>query len=551
MISSTSWVSKGFPQQEPVMDYEVNDNEMNKINEMMKLSGISQDEDLEESEKPSKDDYKYADDEDLKKFNMDDYDDEPQTSAAQLFGSREFDKSFLKGANTYVDENGETFVELPKVSGTGDNEGDEYDEEFENLSGDDDDEKDDMIILPTDNLILASRTDVEGDLSFLEVYLFDEGETTKDFDREGSLYVHHDVMLPAFPLAVEWINYTPTSINYRKNLDEDRIGNFAAVATFEPTIEVWDLDVPSKTIPTFMLKGHKGAVLSLSHNPMFRNVLVSGGSDGTIRVWDLNEADSTANEDQALSKGEKLKLKLHGKSKISSVKWLKSGMHILSAGYDSRIVVCDVSADKPKADKSWKVPNNEEIESIELIGADEKLVLIGTDSGTVYCFDLESESGSKPLWALDAHNGGISSVTSNAVIPNLFVTSAIAEKAIKVWKIDATTFKNPKLVTTRDFGVGNILTCNFAKDFEVSGYVNVGGVSGGLIVWDLFNNKVFKRQMAEEFTALLKRKEVQETYPNFIYKYTHSNASNNEIFVSTNAEEIDEEDSDKEEELEE
>ena len=102
MISSTSWVSKGFPQQEPVMDYEVNDNEMNKINEMMKLSGISQDEDLEESEKPSKDDYKYADDEDLKKFNMDDYDDEPQTSAAQLFGSREFDKSFLKGANTLM-----------------------------------------------------------------------------------------------------------------------------------------------------------------------------------------------------------------------------------------------------------------------------------------------------------------------------------------------------------------------------------------------------------------------------------------------------------------
>ena len=237
MISSTSWVSKGFPQQEPVMDYEVNDNEMNKINEMMKLSGISQDEDLEESEKPIKDDYKYADDEDLKKFNMDDYDDEPQTSAAQLFGSREFDKSFLKGANTYVDENGETFVELPKVSGTGDNEGDEYDEEFENLSGDDDDEKDDMIILPTDNLILASRTDVEGDLSFLEVYLFDEGETTKDFDREGSLYVHHDVMLPAFPLAVEWINYTPTSINYRKNLDEDRIGNFAAVATFGCSIK--------------------------------------------------------------------------------------------------------------------------------------------------------------------------------------------------------------------------------------------------------------------------------------------------------------------------
>ncbi|XBW37691.1 hypothetical protein QEN19_003275 [Hanseniaspora menglaensis] len=543
MISATSWVSKGFAKSEPVMDYEVNDNEMNKINEMMKASGITQEAEKSEEITENKEDFKYANDEDLKKFNMDDYDNETAPTTAQLFGTREFDDSFMKGAKTFVDENGETFIELPEAQ-----EDDDENENFEDLSGDDGEEKEDMVILPSDNLILATRTDMEGDLSFLEVYLFDEGESSKDFEREGSLYVHHDIMLPAFPLAVEWINYTPTTVENKEGLDEDRIGNFAAVATFEPTIEIWDLDIPSKTIPTFMLKGHKGAVLSLKHNPVFRNVLVSGGSDSTIRVWDLNEAESTAITETSESKGEKLKLKLHGKSKISNVAWLKNGIEIISSGYDSRIVLCNVSVEKPKAEKSWKVPNNEEIESIEICGADEEYIMVATDNGTVYCFNIKNESNSKPVWVLNAHNGGISSITTNSAIPSIFVTSAIGEKAIKIWKLDSKTFSNPALITSKDFGVGNILTCNFSKDFEVSGYMTVGGVNGGLIVWDAFNNKVVKRQVAEDFSNLISKSEIKETYPNFVYKYTYGSSSGptNELFIGTNAEDIDEEDSEVE-----
>lgn len=542
MISATSWVSKGFAKCEPIMDYEVNDNEMNKINEMMKASGITPSTQENTVEK-GKEEFKYADDEDLKKFNMDDYDDEVTPSAAQLFGTREFDESFMKGANTFVDEHGETYVELPKA--TENDEGEDNDL-MEDLSGDDGEEKGDMIVLASDNLVLATRTDMEGDLSFLEIYLFDEGEVGKDFEREGSLYVHHDIMLPAFPLAVEWINYTPTSVTNKEVLDEDRIGNFAAVATFEPIIEIWDLDIPSKTIPTFMLKGHKGAVLSLKHNPVFRNVLVSAGSDSTIRVWDLNEAESTAITQTNSTKSEKLKLKLHGKSKISNVQWLKNGIEIISAGYDSRIVLCNVSVEAPKAEKFWKVPNNEEIESIEIVGADEEYILVATDNGTVYCYNIKDKSNSKPVWVLNAHDGGISSITGNAAIPSIFVTSAIGEKAVKIWKLDAETFSNPKLIANKDFGVGNILTCNFAKDFEVSGYISVGGVNGGLIVWDLFNNRVVKRQIQQELNALINTDSIKETYPNFVYKYTIG-SNNNEMFISTNADQIDEEDSDAEE----
>lgn len=35
---------------------------------------------------------------------------------------------------------------------------------------------------------------------------------------DGNLYVHHDVMLPAFPLAVAWLDCDPAARRQRANL---------------------------------------------------------------------------------------------------------------------------------------------------------------------------------------------------------------------------------------------------------------------------------------------------------------------------------------------
>jgi len=56
---------------------------------------------------------------------------------------------------------------------------------------------DDLIIRDTDNILLVTKT--EDDLSYLEVYVYEE--------EEDNLYVHHDLMLPSFPLCVEWVGY--------------------------------------------------------------------------------------------------------------------------------------------------------------------------------------------------------------------------------------------------------------------------------------------------------------------------------------------------------
>ena len=86
----------------------------------------------------------------------------------------------------------------------------------------------------TDNLIVAGH--VEGDSSTLEVLI---GSSHLDpilklqvyvyNDVEDALYVHHDILLPSFPLALEWLAFDPES---------DTRGSLVAVGAMNPVIEV-------------------------------------------------------------------------------------------------------------------------------------------------------------------------------------------------------------------------------------------------------------------------------------------------------------------------
>lgn len=53
-------------------------------------------------------------------------------------------------------------------------------------------------------------------------------------------------MLPSFPLCVEWMNYTLNDTPERK-------GNLIAIGTFEPEIEIWDLDIIDTVYPQVIL----------------------------------------------------------------------------------------------------------------------------------------------------------------------------------------------------------------------------------------------------------------------------------------------------------
>jgi len=97
---------------------------------------------------------------------------------------------------------------------------DQYPDEF----SDSEEEKEDYTIRKTDSIIVAATA--ESDHSNLEVYIYEH--------EKGNLYVHHEVILGAYPLCIEWI---PKWQGQRSNI--------IAVGTFLPEIEIWNLDSDS------------------------------------------------------------------------------------------------------------------------------------------------------------------------------------------------------------------------------------------------------------------------------------------------------------------
>lgn len=80
-------------------------------------------------------------------------------------------------------------------------------------------------------------------------------------EAERNLYTHHDVMLPSFPLALEWINYFPGQSSAQATSTSSSAaatapvqkGNCVAIGTFQQHIEIWDLDVIDNLEPLMVL----------------------------------------------------------------------------------------------------------------------------------------------------------------------------------------------------------------------------------------------------------------------------------------------------------
>jgi len=95
----------------------------------------------------------------------------------------------------------------------------------------------DTNLQPNDALLLSLKTDAESEFSTLEVHVY-ERDT-------GNLFVHHDIPLPAYPLEMAHGTIGVGGV----------AGNFVAVGTFEPGIEVWNLDVLDVLEPMCVLGG--------------------------------------------------------------------------------------------------------------------------------------------------------------------------------------------------------------------------------------------------------------------------------------------------------
>lgn len=508
MISSSCWVPRGFAAEFPEK-YELDDAEMERITKMAQLELEDAKDDLQEAEKSaiSQNLQEQAEvDDDLKEYDLENYDNEVTAPTGEAV-------AFLPGltatdAAYEENEDGDAFLSLPTN---------------EDLQED----KKEMQIYPTDNLVLATRT--EDDVLYLDVYVYDDGAGAPDgskeeegdkldrdvangMTREANLYVHHDLMLPSFPLCVEWVNFRPNSA------ENANIGNFAAIGTFEPQIELWNLDCIDKAFPDVILgepaansfagvskkkklkskskshvtTHHVDAVLSLAHNRIHRNVLASTSADKTVKLWDLESGAAVKSFNN-----------VHEGKIVAASQWhLQEASILLTGGYNGACAISDIRvSDESQMSKSYYVGNGQEVENVRW-GTQPEIFYCGTDNGNVYCFDIRMQD--KPAWTLHAHDGGISSLDVNHNVPGMLITSAMNEKAVKLWKCP-TGKGGPSMVLSRDFGVGNVLSTAFAGDHEVAGNLAIGGVTGALKMWDCFSNRSVRSTFKDELRSLQKQ----------------------------------------------
>lgn len=350
---------------------------------------------------------------------------------------------------------------------------------LQNQDDDEEGEVDDLIIKPTDGVIVSACTDEEDEYSFLQVSIYEETE-----DGDPNMYTHQEKILSAFPLCTAWLDFKPGS---------DDKGNFIAVGTMEPVIEIWDLDLIHEENPSTTLGGrskrpgkyksgsHKGSVLGLAWNKEFRNVLASASADKSVKVWDLEKRKCVATAK-------------HHTDKVQAVAWnCHSPESLLSGSFDRSVVMMDCRNIENPSNR-WSIAAD--VESLAWDPHNEHSFVVSLDNGTVQGFDVRtasssSDSGSKPTFTLHAHDRAVTSVSYNQSAPNLLATGSL-DKTVKLWDLSN---NQPSCVASRNTGSGRIFSISFSEDAPF--LLAIGGKKGGLIVWDILSEPAIARSFGK------------------------------------------------------
>ncbi|KFY22631.1 hypothetical protein V493_06454 [Pseudogymnoascus sp. VKM F-4281 (FW-2241)] len=502
MVTATAWVPRGFAAPFPTK-YEFDEAEFDRIAKLAKLQLDDAQEDLEEAEAKAgggagdgdsdsgsdiedgaggggaKVKSKGDEDDDLAEYDLEHYDsDVAKDTEGEGMGMFNNVKSLAYHTNNAEDP----YITMKEAD-------------------DDDEDREELQILATDNMVLAAK--VEDEVAHLEVYVYE--------DSADNLYVHHDIMLPAIPLCLEWLDLPVGKTSGAR----DARANFVAVGTFEPDIEIWDLDTVDCMYPNAILgQGgldaappadgtqkkkkrkksnkanadyHVDAVLSLAANRHHRNLLASSSADKTVKLWDLYTTSCA-------------KSYAHHTDKVCTLAWHpKESTILLSGSYDRTVVAADMRAPDAAVPR-WGVESD--VETVRWDPHDGNYFYISTEGGVIHYHDVRAAptdpSKSKPVWTLHAHDESVSAFDINPVIPGFMATGS-TDRTVKLWNIQA---DGPTMVVSRNLEVGKVFSTVFAPDEEVGFRLAVAGSKGSVSIWDTSTNAAVRKAFAHRMAPV-------------------------------------------------
>ncbi|KAG8054137.1 hypothetical protein GUJ93_ZPchr0001g30387 [Zizania palustris] len=378
----------------------------------------------------------------LKELKMDNYDDEEE--GLELFSSGQGD---LYYASNDLD---------PYLN----NDDDEDDEEIE-----------DMTIKPTDLMIVCAYN--EDDVNSLQVNLLEETE-----DGDLNMFVHHDLPLADFPLCTAWMDF---------NLKGGDKGNFIAVGTMDPAIEIWDLDIVDEVQPHVVLGGHsnkkkkvkgkktkkykkgshRSSVLGLAWNKEVRNVLASASADKTVKIWDVSVGKCAVTLE-------------HHDDKVQSVAWSRQSPEVLLSGSFDKSVSMNDMKDGAQNCHKWTV--EADVESLAWDPHNEHSFVVSLENGMVQAFDTRTASSNsnsgRPTFTLHAHEKAVSSISFSPSTPNFLATGS-TDKMVKLWDLSN---NQPSCIASLNPKLGAIFSVSFSNDNPF--LLASGGSKGKLKVWN-------------------------------------------------------------------
>eukprot|EP00607_Mallomonas_marina_P007751 CAMPEP_0182417104 /NCGR_PEP_ID=MMETSP1167-20130531/1486_1 /TAXON_ID=2988 /ORGANISM="Mallomonas Sp, Strain CCMP3275" /LENGTH=588 /DNA_ID=CAMNT_0024590411 /DNA_START=169 /DNA_END=1935 /DNA_ORIENTATION=- len=514
MISAIAWIPRGASKARPAR-YEVGPEEYSRIKELAQgeMAMMSSQPSAEDEENITNDEV--ADEEGMNvpelplDLKMDGYDEEYETLP-------------LGNAPTAEEDGEGEMFELLK-----------YGERALALDAESDDsDVEDDEIKPSDTMLVIAST--EDEYSHLEVHLYSE---------DGSFYTHHDITLKDFPLSLAWLDCPPF-------LEEDGqkgVGSYIAVGSFEPAIEIWNLDVLDPLEPSAVLGGrdrekerererergrgvkkskgkkskkerererlhpdsHQEAVMALHWNTTFRHTLASSSADTTVKVWDVTTQQCQLTYTEHTDK-------------VQCIQFHPTEPWVLaSAAFDRtlRLRDCRIS---PSLSLSSSSPSPSL--SLSQLPADPEClkwdpfhpfhIYCSLESGQVVCYDVRNLSLSLSLF--QAHEASVTSLSFSPEIPGYLVTASV-DKTVKVWDVLSRVNNDererekerPEMIMYKTMNVGKLFAMDFYRDLlrgerereregEREGYLLACAGDGGTIaIWESDESERVKEHFKE------------------------------------------------------
>ncbi|SPO19952.1 related to WD repeat protein PWP1 [Ustilago trichophora] len=549
MISAIQWIARGKSLPHP-KKYVLDDDEMDRVSKMANVQFEDAKAQLERAQRDiarGKDPFApntgddAGDDDDEEEWKDEDGDDAMDDAPAAPAGEGKEDPDDLSRYNLdeYDDDNTDgaaeatagAFSNIRGLAVYQSNEEDPYVTVQDDAEKDDEEEREELEVYPTDNFIITAKT--EDDVSQLEAHIYAA--------NDSNLYVHHDLMLPSFPLCLEWLDYTPARSSADQNESAQtkppgEVGNFIAVGTMDPEIEVWSMDVVDGMYPDAILGRksetdalnaplgtgkkkrkqskariandayHVDAVLSLSWNPIARNLLASASADCTVKLWDLSRPHTSESSTAFRS------FTAHT-DKVQSVAWQckavgGSGVNttanpavLLTGSYDKTIRIFDT---RTPDTASATISIGSDVESVVWNGWSESSTsfLCSLESGLVQSFDIRQPSTA--LWTLQAHDTAATSVDISPHIPGCILTAS-SDRTVKLWNISSgeTPASNPSainLVLSRDLGIGKIFAAKFSPNDPLT--LAAAGSAGQLQAFNSLSNAGVRKTFGDRLRKL-------------------------------------------------